>query len=142
MNLLENRKSDIGIIEGRFITKTLNDEGNAILKDSEQVMRRRGFSSAKFYDHDISVNNNEMTYSHTAAERFVDMKTRNVGATTSARKKVKRSGKVSKKSHPVHNKPIWSHKRFIIRKLSFGFTEEVKNTFREQLSKESTGNNL
>lgn len=142
MNLLEQRKSDIGIIEGRFITKTLNDEGNAILEDSDKVMRRRGFSSSKFYDHDISVNNNEMTYSHTAAERFVDMKTRNVTNATSSSKKVRRSGKVSKKSHPIHNKPIWSHKRFIIRKLSFGFTEEVKNSFREVLSKENTEKNL
>lgn len=137
MNILEHRKSDIGIIEGRFITKTLEDEGNGMLEDSEKVMRQRDFSSAKFFNHSISVKENELEYSHTAAERFVDMKTRRIGRTTSKSKKVRRSGKVSKKSHPVHNKPIWTHKRFIIRKLSFGFTEEVKNTFREALPKEN-----
>lgn len=137
MNILEQRKSDIGIIEGRFISKVLNDEGNAMLGDGEKVMRQRGFSSAKFFNHTISVNENEMTYKHTAAQRFVDMKTRSVGRTTSSKKKVQKSGRVSKKSHPVHNKPIWSHKRFIIRKLSFGFTEEVKNSFRQLIQDES-----
>lgn len=136
MNILEQRKTDIGIIEGRFITKTLEDEGKGMLEDSERVMRERDFSSAKFFNHSISVNENEMEYTHTAAERFVDMKTRNIGRSTSKSKKVKRSGKTSKRSHPVHNKPIWTHKRFIIRKLSFGFTEEVKNTFRTSLGKE------
>lgn len=138
MNLLEKRKGAEGVIEGRFISKTLKDAGDELIRDSERVMRSKGFKSAKFFNHSISVADNEMVYQHTAAERFVDMKTRNISGRTNPKKKVKRSGKVSKKNYPVHNKPIFTQKRFIVRMLSFGFTEEIKNSFRELIKNEQT----
>lgn len=125
MNLLESRNND-SAIEARFIEQTLRDQAAGILKDSRREMR--GFSQSKWRDVKMSVNKNELVYEHLGVHRFIDMKTRSASNRNSHRKM--RTGKVKKKNYPVHNKIIFSHKRFLIKQLSFGFTDEVKESFR------------
>ncbi|HFK5518833.1 hypothetical protein CMU39_14205 [Elizabethkingia anophelis] len=128
MALLDRRDRETGIIEGRFITHVLNEQGDEILKDSKKQMK--GFTSAKWSRNKMTINDNTLTYDTVAATRFVDMKTRRSKGYTRGNKKIP-PGKKKKKSFPIHNKPIFRHKKNIIRTLSFGFTDEVKNSFRQ-----------
>ena len=130
MSLLDQRNSDLGVIEGRFIRQVLNDQAKEILADSKRVQRANNFTNPKWNNVSMVVDNQTLTYSQIAPLRFVDMKTRRVKGHTVGNRKVPK-GKIRKKNFPVHNKPIMSHKRFIIRMLSFGFTKEVIQNFRD-----------
>ena len=133
MNRLEARNSDLGIVEGRFVEQMLRDQAASILKDSRREMR--GFSQSKWRNVKMSVDKNTLSYQHLAIHRFVDMKTRKSSNYSSATRKMK-SGREKKKNYPVHNKVIYQHKRFIIKSLSFGFTDEVKEQFRALVESE------
>ena len=128
MALLDTRKNDTGIIEGRFITHVLNEQSAEILQDSKKQMK--GFSSGKWSRNKMTVRGDTLTYDTVAATRFVDMKTRRSKGYTRGNKKIP-PGKRKKKSFPIHNKPIFRHKKIIVRTLSFGFTDEVKRSFRQ-----------
>lgn len=129
MSILDERNAELGIIEGRFIRKVLDDQAKEILQDSKRVQRQNGFKSAKWNNVNMNIGDETLTYSHPSVLRFVDMKTRKAKGYLKATKKMV-AGKKKKKNFPVHNIPIMSHKRHIIRMLSFGFTEEMKNSFR------------
>lgn len=131
MGLIDSRDPDKGIIEGRFITAVLNDQAKSIIGDSRAEMRRRNFDNPKWRKNHINVNGNEMNYDTIAATRFTDMKTRIVKKGYSRGTRKVPPGKKRKKANPVHNRIIWRHKKFIIRTLSFGFTDEVKESFRK-----------
>ena len=128
MGLIDNRKGDLGVIEGRFIKHVLDDQASEILKDSKKAMK--GFKSAKWSKNNMVVDANTLTYDTIAATRFVDMKTRRSKGYTRGTRKIP-GGKKKKKNFPVHNKPIMRHKKFIVRTLSFGFTDEIKENFRQ-----------
>lgn len=133
MGLIDNRKGDLGVIEGRFIKHVLDDQAGEILKDSKKAMK--GFKSAKWSKNKMTVDANTLTYDTIAATRFVDMKTRRSKGYTRGTRKIP-GGKKKKKNYPVHNKPIMRHKKFIVRTLSFGFTDEIKENFRALAKKE------
>lgn len=122
--------SDIGVIEGRFIRHQLKVYGEDVMKSSKRVRDRSGFSSEVWDKSGVSQSDKSLTYKVPMAMRFVDMKTRtSKGFTKGTRKKA--PGKKKKKNYPVHNKPTMAHKRYLVKMLSFGFTEEVKEQFRQ-----------
>ena len=133
MGLIEQRNGDLGIIEGRFIKHVLDDQADEILKDSKRGMK--GFTSAKWNKNKMQVDGNTMTYDTIAATRFIDMKTRRSKGYQRGSRKVP-GGKRKKKNYIVHNKPIFRHKKFIVRTLSFGFTDEIKENFRKLVQEE------
>ena len=128
MGLIDNRKGDLVVIEGRFNNHVLDDQAGEILKDSKKAMK--GFKAAKWSKNKMVVDANTLTYDTIAATRFVDMKTRRSKGYTRGTRKIP-GGKKKKKNFPVHNKPIMRHKKFIVRTLSFGFTDEIKENFRQ-----------
>ena len=128
MGLIDQRNGDLGIIEGRFIKHVLDDQADEILKDSKRGMK--GFKSAKWNKNKMQVDSNTLTYDTIAATRFVDMKTRRSKGYQRGSRKVP-GGKRKKKNYIIHNKPIFRHKKFIVRTLSFGFTDEIKENFRK-----------
>ena len=127
MSLLDRRNTSTGIIEQRFITAKLNQMGKDILSESKR--EQKGFTSAKWNHVSVNTSDNTLTYEHLPQHRFVDMKTRNAGNRTSLTKKRLKTGKIRKKFYPIHNKVIWSNKRFLVKELSFGFTDAVKKQF-------------
>ena len=139
MSLLDRRNTSAGIIEQRFITASLEKMGKEIINDVTVSMNRSktldkdrmkrlgykkkyykmGFSSSKFKNIAASADGNILTYTHNPANRYADMSNRK-----------NKSGKKAKiNNHPIHNKPIWSNKRFLVKELSFGFTDAVKKQF-------------
>lgn len=135
MSLLKQRAGRTGSIEDRFIEQTLRDQAASIIKDSRR--EQRGFTSAKWRKVDMSVDKNTLTYQHLAVHRFVDMKTRKASRYIAATRKMKANREKKKKYYPIHNKVIMSHKRFLVKTLSFGFTDEVKAQFRELAEREA-----
>lgn len=132
MGLIDRRNSEVGIIEGRFIKHVLDDQAGEIMKDSKRSMK--GFSSSRWARNGMTVTSDSLTYEFIAATRFVDMKTRRSKGYTRGNRKIP-PGKKKKKNFPIHNQPIFRHKKFIVRTLSFGFTDEVKASFK-QLAKD------
>lgn len=120
MSLSGERVSDIGIIEGRFIRHQLRVYGENLSRDSQRVQNRNGFSSPIWSRTRVNVSENRLEYSLPKVQRFVDMKYRNSKA----------FGKKRKKSYPIYNRPVMGNKKHLVKMLSFGFTEEVKNQFR------------
>ena len=126
-NLLERRGGNS--IEARFVEQVLRDQAAEILKDSRREMR--GFTSGKWRNVHMTVNKNELRYEHLAVHRFIDMKTRKATTYATATRKLKAGREKKKKFYPIHNKVIFGNKRFLIKKLSFGFTQEVQDQFRK-----------
>lgn len=135
MSLLKQRAGRTGTIEERFVEQALRDQAASILRDSRR--EQRGFSSPKWRHVNMAVDKNSLTYEHLAVHRFVDMKTRKASHYIAATKKLKANREKKKKFYPIHNKVIMSHKRFLVKTLSFGFTDEVKAQFRALAEREN-----
>lgn len=129
MSLISERNKG-NSIEERFIEQTLRDQAASILRDSRREMR--GFSQTKWRRVNMSVDKNSLTYEHLAVHRYQEMRSRKPKTYKSKSGEIKSyPGVKKKKVYPIHNKIIFSHKRFLIKQLSFGFTDEVKAQFRK-----------
>jgi len=104
-------------IKKRFIKEELQKTADDIRKYSGQ--RMASFRSAFWNNRNFTATDNIMTYSHLAQHRFVDMRTRSKDGT-----------RVKKKSHAIHNKVVMGNYAQLVRRLSFGFTEDVKQRLR------------
>lgn len=121
MALLDSRKSPDDILKGRFVKKVLQSAGADINKAQNSYFASRGFNMSNGWnDRSFNVTDNALDYSHLKKHRFVDMKTREV-----------QGKKKRKKYHSIHNKIFWGHYNNIIRELSFGFSQEIKEELRK-----------
>ncbi|SFU49174.1 hypothetical protein SAMN05216480_10550 [Pustulibacterium marinum] len=120
MNLLQQReKHKNDILEGKFIRKVSGEIATEIEKAQDSLMTSRGFSDENWQERSFASSDKGIVYTHLGRHRFVDMRTRNT-----------QEGKRRKKNHPIHNKIIFGHYNNLIRELSFGFTEAVKEELR------------
>lgn len=121
MGLLQDRSDQDDIIKARFITKVLRSTGADVKKAQDKYFSSRGFNMGNGWnDRSFTVTDNVLDYQHLSKHRFVDMKTREV-----------KGQKKSKKSHKIHNRIFWGNYNNLIRELSFGFTEEIKQDLRK-----------
>jgi len=127
MSLSERRTADTGIIEGLFVTKILQDQAKSIVVSTQKELK--GFRSARWNKQTMNVSGDTLTYTHNINFRFLDMKAR-------ISKRSKKSYKVQRQSLPVHNKPIFRHKKYIQKRISFGFTDEIRGIF-EKMAQEN-----
>jgi hypothetical protein len=118
-NLLNQRtNNNDDIIKGRFVRKKLAETANEIREGSNK--RMNGFRSGFWNNRSFSVTDNELQYEHLKVHRFIDMRTRTL----------KSGEKRKKKFYPIHNRVVMGQYSQLVRELSFGFTEEVKNQLR------------
>ncbi len=121
MNLLQQReKHKNDILEGKFIRKVTGEIATEIEKAQDSLMASRGFSDASWQERSFASTDKGLVYTHLGKHRFVDMRTRNT-----------ENGKKPKKSHPIHNRIVFAQYNNLIRELSFGFTDAVKQELRE-----------
>lgn len=119
MSLLEKRsRTKESVMEKTFIQNTLREEGEEIKKAQEQGMST--FSSDTRRGRSFSTNETTLLYKHDAKHRFIDMRKRN-----------SKEGPKKKKSYKIHNKPIYGVLNNIISRLSYGYTDEVKDRMRK-----------
>lgn len=112
---LRQKRNDTreAIIEGRFITHVLQGEARELDQDIEK--RTSGFNSPFWKDRRFTVTGNRLSYQHARGHRFVDIRTRQ-----------SEKGIRKKRSYQVHNKPIFGHANQIVKEISFGLTDAVK----------------
>jgi len=123
MEARTNRKA----LEDRFIQQVLREEGNEIKIEQLKFMSSRGFTSTELLTKiNTVVNNTTLQHTHLTRHRFIDMKTRNT-----------RQGKIKKKNHPIHNRILFGHMNNVVRRLSFGFTEDVVAQIKGELENQN-----
>lgn len=120
MDLLQTRQTTNrnDILENRFIGLIIQEEAAALDASQVKLMSSRGFSTDKFYNaRGFQVlDGNKLQYTHPKELRFIDMKSRST----------KSGEKTKKKSHAVHNKPLFSMVNKMLRRLQFEFTDKTK----------------
>ncbi len=119
MNRLDRRKQsqDNLLLENRYIRQVLQEEGQDIRKEQTKKMSGAGFRSSELYrNRKINVSDTVLSYEHLAKHRFIDMKRRRTV-----------NGVIKKKNYAIHNRILWGHANNMVRRISFGFTEDVKN---------------
>lgn len=108
-------------LEKKFVSRILLEEGQKMHAAQTKLMGQEGFSSRHLLQQrKFTESEQKLLYKHSKALRFVDMKTRNT-----------KKGKVKKVSYPVHNRILYGHANNIVRRVSFGFTERVKQELME-----------
>lgn len=119
MSLLEKRtRTRESVLKRAFIQTILREEGEEIKEAQEKNMG--SFSSDSKGGRSFTANDNVLLYKHKPKHRFIDMK----------RRKTK-DGIKNKKRHNIHNRPIYGVLNNIISRLSYGYTDEVKDQMRK-----------
>src|SRR5690554_6086196 len=108
------------ILKGRFVKRVFQETAISIDKAVSSTMSKRGFQSPEWEHRSFQTSDSALTYQHPIQNRFVDMRTRNN----------EKTGRKRKKHHPVHNRIIFGHYSQVIKELSFGFTEAVREELR------------
>jgi hypothetical protein len=117
MSLLdERRKTADAIAKGTFVAHVLGEEARELDKDIKG--RMNSFSSSFWNQRNLAVQNTTLTYTTLLQHRFADMKTRQTA-----------TGVIKKERHKIHNAPIYGRLNNIVRELSFGFTDAIKEKF-------------
>jgi len=115
-----NEKTLNDVLEGRFIRRTMQAAATDINVAQVKYMGSHGFSNPNWITgRTFNATENALNYAQFLKHRFVDMK-----------KISKKMKQYKKKSHPIYNRIIWGHYNNIIRELSFGFTEAIKEELR------------
>lgn len=119
MSLISERNKRLDeVLKGKFIHSKLEETS----KEIEALQRKEiaSFNSSFWNNRSFRVSNGQLIYTHDKRHRYLDMKTR--ANKTGSKKK--------KKSRSIHNKIIWGQYNYLIRELSFGYTEAVKNNIK------------
>jgi hypothetical protein len=119
MSLLQERTNRTNeVLEGKFIRKSLHETGTDIVK--EQAKRMANFKQGFWKNVVFTVTDKQLDFTFDTRHRFADMKTRK-----------SKKGKNKKKSYPIYNKVIFSKYNYLIRELTFGYTDAVKDELRQ-----------
>lgn len=121
---------DKGILERKFVRQVLAEEGANLVQAHRKAIqsnleRHTGdtFSAVRHRVEHTGTAQGVLTVKHLKRQRFLDMKS------------LSRDGKpIKTRSYKVHNSIIFGHLNNVIRQLSFGFTEAV----REKLKHDQT----
>lgn len=118
MDLIDNRDNTSQILEKRFIGHILREEAQELDQFQLQLMASRGFETTEFYNNRgfQVLEDHKLQYTHPVVMRFIDMKTRSS----------KNGNTKTKKSHPVHNKPLFGMVNNVLRRLQFEYTDKMK----------------
>lgn len=101
------------IIEQKYIDRVLKDEGSRIIQEQDRVISRHGVRKKvpEITRRRFSVTNSRLEMIHPIRQRFIDMKT---------------IRGQRQKAIEIHNKIIYGGFNSVVRRLAFGFTEDIK----------------
>lgn len=123
--MAENVKTLDEIMEGRFIRRVMQQEGQAIDKVQVKYIRGHNFKNPDWITmRRFKATENALEYAQKLKGRFVDMKRIRQGIGKNKTLK-------TKKNHPIYNKIMYGHLNNIIRELKFGYTDAVKEEMRK-----------
>ncbi|AEV34145.1 hypothetical protein Oweho_3194 [Owenweeksia hongkongensis DSM 17368] len=125
-------RGDQSLLEKKYIAKVLSEEAEAIEEDQTRLIQRfyliqSGDMETK-RSHALSGQSDnysgQVALSFLRYLRFHDMK----------KPKTTGSGRRRGKAYPIYNRIIFGHLNEISKKLSFGFTEEVRQQLAAELN--------
>lgn len=123
-------RSKKSIAERKFISETLTDTGRSLVNDhltaaNKFTTKRSGglTNKLKFSVSKKGSAGAELNLEHAPHQRFLDMR------------KTSRSGRRFKRRH-LHNKILFGHLSPMIKRLMYGFTEEVQTVIKQGLKQE------
>lgn len=122
MDLINQRRSDDTPIFRAFVERTLKKRSQQITAAQNEQMA--GFASGFWKRKYMKNDDTSLIYTHLAAHRFVDMKTR-----------VVKGKRKDKNSHEVHNRIIMGNYAGIMNELTFGLTEQMKEMMQKKIDK-------
>ena len=122
MNLLAKRKDNARMMaEGRFIRHVLTEEANSLVDAQTKKMNEFGFSDSAFFsDRTTNMKTDFIQIQFSKLHRFVDIKTRKT-----------KTEIIKKKAYPIYNRIVFGHIPNVVRRLSFGFTDDVVESFKK-----------
>lgn len=122
MDLVNDRKISDTPIFRAFVERVLKKRAKDISAAQNEVLAEfsSGFWKRKF----IKSDDTNLIYTHLAAHRFVDMKTRKV-----------KGRKKDKESHEIHNRIIMGNYAGIMNELTYGLTDQMKKMMQDKIDK-------
>lgn len=117
-------------IRERFVENILQDEGRRLLRNQSLALKDQlTFHTGRLYgERHIQVTSDRLTFTHTAYERFLDMRRLNVG------------GHTIRRNRKIHNRFVYGHYNSIINRLLYDFTESAAAQISETLNTRTNGN--
>lgn len=144
MNVRENfsQRGKQSLLEKKFISKVLNEEGKEIINSQTKVIAKSGrlfdtgfMSNNRFFNVSGSNNHNgDLRISFPHYLRFHDMKKRNTKQSAFAVFSATKSRSKRKKQYHLYNRIVFGRMNAIISQMQFGFTEEMKNELSGELN--------
>lgn len=108
------RQTELGrILERKFIARVLSEESAEI--DQEINSKMSGFSDQTNRGRKFAVKDTTLDYRFPMRNRFIDM-----------RHRLTDKGRIKKKRHKVHNNILFGYANNMVQRISYGFTQEVK----------------
>nr|WP_317631404.1 hypothetical protein [uncultured Flavobacterium sp.] len=105
------------IAKQRFITHSLKAVAKEWETTQSREMAARGFENNDWYaSRGFTVTESTLEVTHLKKHRFVDMKFRTT----------KSGNKIKKRNHPIHNRIAFGMYNQLVKELSFGLTENVR----------------
>lgn len=121
MDLINDRKNDELPVFRAFVEQVLKRRSGEIL--AEQNKTFNGFSNPLWQKRTMQNSDVSLVFSHRIEERFLDMKVRKV----EGRRK-------DKKHYDVHNRILMGNYAGIMKELTYGLTEQVKENIRNNFN--------
>lgn len=122
MDLVNDRKISDTPIFRAFVERVLKKRAKDISAAQNEVLS--SFASGFWKRRHFKFDDTNLIYTHLAAHRFVDMKTRKV----EGRRK-------DKERHEVHNRIIMGNYAGIMNELTYGLTDQMKKMMQEKIDK-------
>ena len=115
MRAVENLNSinNANRIEQKYIDRVLHEEATNIMQAQDRVISRYNVARhvPEITRRRFTVSTGKVTFTHPLRQRFIDMKYRRG---------------VKQDVTPIHNKIIYSHFNKIVRRMAYGFSEDVR----------------
>lgn len=122
MDLINDRQINDTPIFRAFVERTLKKRSKEITAAQNEAMS--GFAQGFWKRKHIKSDDTNLVYTHLAAHRFVDMKTRKV-----------KGLRKNKDYHEVHNRILMGNYAGIMNELTYGLTENMKKMMQEKIDK-------
>lgn len=122
MDLVNDRKISDTPIFRAFVERVLKKRAKDISAAQNEVLS--GFASGFWKRRHFKSDDTNLIYTHLAAHRFVDMKTRKV-----------KGRRKDKERHEVHNRIIMGNYAGIMNELTYGLTNQMKKMMQEKIDK-------
>lgn len=118
------------LVEQRFVAEILSSEGARLLKNQQAAFAARlHFHSGNIVDRrraEVTTDgqySGMLTLTHTAYERFLDLKAMRYGS------------KIVRRNRKIHNRFVWGHFNAIAYRLANDLTESLSDRLRTEIQK-------